>query len=105
MLQIIQRVFVVVLLATAWLCIGPAQTKPDATKSPARKAARIDLNRARLEELKALPGIDDAAAKKIVDGRPYRNAEQMVSKGILSKAAYDRIKELVSAGPTNPWRP
>jgi DNA uptake protein ComE-like DNA-binding protein len=97
--------FVVVLLATAWLCIGPAQTNPDATKSPARKAARIDLNRARLQELKALPGIGDAEAKKIVDGRPYRNAEQVVSKGILSKAAYDQIKELVIASPANPWRP
>ena len=35
MLQIIHRVFVVVLLATAWLCIGPAQTNPDLLHSKA----------------------------------------------------------------------
>src|SRR3954470_4930367 len=51
-----------------------------AEKGAAPTGAQVDLNTATEAELKALPGIGDAYAKKIVDGRPYANKAQLVSK-------------------------
>ncbi len=57
----------------------------------------LDINHATAEELKALPGIGDAYADKIVKNRPYANKTQLSSKGVLSAATYARIKSLIIA--------
>ena len=56
----------------------------------------LDLNTASLEELRMVPGINEATAKKIVENRPYARADELVTKKVLSKAAYDNIKEHVA---------
>jgi competence protein ComEA len=58
-----------------------AQPKSDpATKSDkagaSTKKAPLDINSASPDELKALPGIGDAYAKKIVEGRPYKRKDE-----------------------------
>lgn len=72
-----------------------AQPKPAATAVPA--AAKIDINTATADQLKAIPGIGDAYSKRIIDGRPYANKSQLLSKGILPSATYDKIKDQVIA--------
>jgi DNA uptake protein ComE-like DNA-binding protein len=107
-LQSGSRKVVIVLLLMAGLGVALAQTRPDGTQAAsgaAVKAVRIDLNRASADELKALPEIGEIGAKKILAGRPYRNPQELVSKGILSKDAFNQIKDRVAVGQTNPWRP
>ena len=57
----------------------------------------LDLNTATPAQLRALPGMGDAYVKRIVEGRPYFAKNQLVTRGILPQAAYDRIRELLVA--------
>jgi competence protein ComEA len=63
--------------------------------------AKIDLNSASKEELDALPGIGEANAQKIIDGRPYKSKSDLQSRGILSSSTYDKIKDRVTARQAN----
>jgi competence protein ComEA len=73
---------------------APAQTKKGA-KAPAVQL--VDLNTATPEQLKALPGIGEAYSAKIVQGRPYQRKDELVQRGILPQAVYEKIKDRVVA--------
>jgi competence protein ComEA len=90
------------LLAGAFAAVPTLQGAP--VKLPAEKVANavksvkvLDLNSASKAELKALPGVGDAYADKIIKGRPYANKTQLTSKGILPDALYTKIEKLVTA--------
>ena len=79
---------------------APAPAKSDA--KPAVKDDKmahepLDLNTASEADLKTIPGIGDAYAKKIVQNRPYKRKDELVQKKVLPKATYDKIKDHVIA--------
>ena len=73
------------------------------TKAPARprtgqaRTVPVDLNSATADELQALPGVGKAAAKKIIDNRPYARTDELVGKNVVSQRTYDNIRDRVVA--------
>ena len=67
------------------------------TQKSEKKTAPIDINSASKQELMTIPGIGDAYAQKIIDGRPYRAKNQLVQKKIIPQATYDKISDQIVA--------
>jgi DNA uptake protein ComE-like DNA-binding protein len=53
----------------------------------------LDLNSATEDDLASLPGITHREARKIIAARPYRNKHEVVSRGVISESAYQKIRD------------
>jgi competence protein ComEA len=78
---------------------GAAPAQP-ATLVP---GVRIDINSATMAQLDQLPGIGEAYSRRIVDSRTvdgrFVSTEDLVARKVLPRATYERIRDLISAGP------
>ena len=75
---------------------GAAPQQTIAEKIAASKDL-LDINTATEAQLKALPGMGDAYAQRIIAGRPYTAKNQLLQRGILPQPAYEKIKPLIIA--------
>ena len=71
--------------------------KAAAAKPAAAKATLLDINTASKAELTSLSGIGDAYSQKIIDGRPYKRKDELVTKKVIPQATYDKIKDSIVA--------
>ena len=57
----------------------------------------LDLNTATKEQLITLPGVTSAEAERVINGRPYHEPGELVSRRIMAKAEYDNIADRLTA--------
>ncbi len=107
-----KRIYLLLFAALILSVVAPAQTGAAPAKSAEKKASKkadaakmetapkgdlVDINTATEAQLKALPGIGDAYAAKIIAGRPYKNKTQLLSKKILPAKTYSTVRESIVA--------
>jgi|SRR5262245_60693683 len=98
----------VLIAASAWA--NPAtegakkttSTTHSSAKSSTHKSSKpatppVDLNSVSREELLKLPGMTEATADKIIASRPYKSSDELVSKGIMTKAEFDKMHKHLTA--------
>jgi competence protein ComEA len=84
-------------VAVALLFAAPSLSWARSAPAASKKTEKLDLNTASEDQLKELPGIGDAYAKKIVAGRPYKAKDELWEKKIIPKATYQKIRDQVVA--------
>ncbi len=103
----LRRLLTAVLLASTLssLSLAPAQAQSTKGSTAATKTtgpvtadgSKLDINTATADQLKAFSGIGDAYSARIIAGRPYTAKNQLVQRGILPQATYDKIKDNIIA--------
>jgi competence protein ComEA len=80
-----------------------AEKKADAgeKKAAVKKGApyaggMVNINTATKTQLMALPGVGEANADYIIKGRPYKAADELISRKIVQPRYYDDFKQFVT---------
>jgi competence protein ComEA len=77
---------------------APASAASAAKGRPAAKRpAPIDINSASRDQLKTLPGIGDAEAKRIIANRPYHSTADLAERGVIPTGVYIALKGRIIA--------
>jgi competence protein ComEA len=80
-----------------WVKSAETTPKPAAdSKKTSSKTDRLDINTASVKDLKAIRGINETQAKKIIEGRPYKRRNELVLKKIIPQETFDKIKDQVT---------
>jgi len=93
-----------VVLILGWVVGCPAgQGSPDGgvpvRTEKAKSPARVDLNSAGIEEISRLPGMTLQTAERIIENRPYRNLDQLVTKKVVGRKEFAQFRDYVVIGP------
>lgn len=72
---------------------GVSSTSNVSGVSATNTATKININSASSSELDTLPGIGEVTAQKIISGRPYQTTDELLTKKVVSKSVYDKIKD------------
>ncbi len=74
-----------------------AKDKKKSSQKQEQSTEKVDVNTASQSELEALPGVGEATAKKIIEGRPYSSVAALGKAGVVSDDTLKKIRPLVKA--------
>ena len=76
---------------------APPAMQKDAPKgtSVAKATPAVDLNSATKDELIQLPGLTDVIADKIISARPFKSRTELLSKKLVTRAEYAKLRSHV----------
>ena len=77
-----------------------AKPKPGQAPAPPRNTCpdeKVDINASSADTLKKLPQIGGQRSNAIIKARPYAKPEDLVTKKVLKKAVFEKIKPCVTA--------
>ncbi len=57
---------------------------------------KININTASSSQLDNLPGIGEKTSAKIIDNRPYKSVNDLLSRKVVGNSTFNKIKDLVS---------
>lgn len=84
---------------------APAARASAASNKAARTtpARPVDINSASRTQLKTLPGIGDAEAAKIIEGRPYRSKADLATRNVIPLGTFLSLKgRIIAIQKTDP---
>jgi len=67
-----------------------------AKKGAAYTGGMVNINTASKTALMALPGVGEANADHIIKGRPYKSADELISRKIVQPHYYDDFKQYIT---------
>jgi competence protein ComEA len=65
-------------------------------KTSSSSQLKISINSASADELESLEGIGTTLSKAIIEHRPYKNINELISKKVLKQATFTKIKDSIS---------
>lgn len=76
---------------------GFTQSQPVVMGTQTRGSSKtVNLNTASQAELESLPGIGPVTASKIISNRPYKSSDDLMTKKIMGKSTFMKIKDVLS---------
>src|SRR5260370_17548884 len=76
---------------------SPESGQVSSSKTAVSPGDRLDINSASKEQLAAIPGIGETYAQKIVAGRPYRTKRDLLTRRIIPRSMYEKVKDQIIA--------
>jgi DNA uptake protein ComE-like DNA-binding protein len=89
----------ILLAGETWVCAaqmegqGPAVRPPTERATP--KTVKLDINTAGIEALTRLPGMTTQLAEQIIRNRPYHKLDDLITRKVLGKKQFARVREFV----------
>jgi DNA uptake protein ComE-like DNA-binding protein len=96
-LRVLTAVFLSLAIVGTAVSVLPGSTSTAIAATKTAQADLLDINTATAEQLIALPGIGEAYAEKIIQGRPYARKDELVQKKIIPRETYKQIKRKIVA--------